>query len=226
MRSSTFRDVGTSEKVRGPAKFRYRFKWTSTTWGICFYTYLNSSHSGEPCDTIKFINFANPKILSQNLDKKGRGHGPQPQCFLRLCRPSLTWCDLFKFLCFQVKIDALISNHINFTLACVEMRSCNHQVIRGHWHHLTSKSNFLFPISCWSHRKCQLSWHRVQKAAHLMCQTYITKCGRWSKQDCFSVLMYFFNIFIMFAILTIFSQKSTNVWQRQICIRLELQRCS
>ena len=113
---------------------------------------------------------------------------PQPQSFLRLCRPSLTWYDLFEFLCFQVKIDTLISSHINFTLACVEMRSWNHQVIRGQWHHLTSKCNFQFPISCWSHRKCQLSWHRVQKAAHLMCQTYTTKCGRWSKHiiDCFS----------------------------------------
>ena len=28
---TSLRDVGTSEKVRGPAKFRSRFKWTSTT---------------------------------------------------------------------------------------------------------------------------------------------------------------------------------------------------
>ena len=68
------RRPGTPEK--GAAKFRSRFKWTSTTQGKCFYTYLSYSHPGEPDETVKFINCANAKILRYNFDKNG--HAPAP----------------------------------------------------------------------------------------------------------------------------------------------------
>ena len=45
---------------------------------LCVYTYLSSSHPGEPHETIKFINCVNAKILSKNLDKKWRAMTPSP----------------------------------------------------------------------------------------------------------------------------------------------------